>query len=179
LSFVVLGLLLALPAGDTEAQQTIGWQEAVSRFAAERTRAETCAALLKKHGDEAAKSQGALAYGEAKAEVDGLIAGLITVLAQDVHAAPASLPELEAKLQHAFAGREAFCATVLPLVPPARPGEKNLITALLGEAVGPLIEAVQALVLDAREADRLTAKTIQNQLEAASWLAFAAVAPSP
>ena len=64
-------------------------------------------------------------------------------------------------------------------MPPARPGEKDLITALLGEAVGPLIEAVQALVLDAREADRLTAKTIQTQLEATAWPTFASVAPSP
>ena len=39
----------------------IGWQEAVARLAAERTRAETSAALLKKHGDAAAVSRGALA----------------------------------------------------------------------------------------------------------------------
>ena len=99
-----LVLLLVLPMTGAQAQ-TIGWQEAIARLAAERTRAETCAALLKKHGDEAAKSQGERAYGEAKAEVDGVVAGLVVALAQG--AEPASLPELEAKLRRGVAAREA------------------------------------------------------------------------
>jgi hypothetical protein len=39
-------------------------------------------ALLKKHGDAAAIAGGALAYGEVKAEYDGIIAGLIVALAR-------------------------------------------------------------------------------------------------
>jgi hypothetical protein len=176
-SFVVL-ILLAFSASGAETP-TIGWQEAVARLAAERTRAETCAALLKKHGDAAAKDQGALEYSEAKAEIDGVIAGLVVALAQDARATPASLPDLEAQLRRGFDGREAFCTKVKALVPPARPGEKNVIIDIVGAVVGPLIEAAQAIWLDAREADRLTAKTIQTQLEATKWPAFASVAPSP
>ncbi len=39
-------------------------------------------AWLKKYGDAAAKDRGALAYGEAKAEYDAVIAGLVVALAE-------------------------------------------------------------------------------------------------
>ena len=54
-----------------------GW-----RLAQERTRAETCVVWLKKYGDAASKDRGALAYGQAKAEYDGVIAGLVVALAR-------------------------------------------------------------------------------------------------
>src|SRR4051795_9120910 len=82
---VGLGLLLAVPA--VAEAPPIGWQEAVARLAGERTRAEACAGLLLRYGDEAAKAQGGIAYGEAKAEVDGVIAGLTGALAR--HTEPA------------------------------------------------------------------------------------------
>jgi hypothetical protein len=167
--------LLLVVTSASVAAQTIGWQEAVARLAAERTRAETCAALLKKHGDETARSRGGLAYGEAKAEVDAVVAGLVVALAQS--AAPGSLPDLEARLRRGVEAREAFCAEVRPLVP-AHEGERSLLADLAKGALGPLIEAVQALWLDARETDRLTRKTIQTQLEATAWPAFAAVPPA-
>jgi RNA polymerase sigma-54 factor len=44
-----------------EASAPVTWQEAVARLARERTAAETCAALLKKRGDETAIDRGALA----------------------------------------------------------------------------------------------------------------------
>src|SRR5436305_13864651 len=87
---VVLALLLAPPAA-AEAP-AIGWQEAVARLAGERTRAEACAGVLKRYGDEAAKARGQVAYGEAKVEVDAVIAGLTGALAR--RAEPASQPDL-------------------------------------------------------------------------------------
>jgi hypothetical protein len=160
-------------AGIAQAE-TIGWQEAVARLAAERTRAETCARLLKRHGDAAAVSQGDQAYGEAKAEVDAVIAGLVVALAQDEE--PVSLPDLEARLQRGVTGRERFCEQVEPLVPRTS-GEKNVIIPLVVAALPPLIQAVQAIYLDYRAEDRLTRKTIQTQLEATSWPAFASITP--
>jgi hypothetical protein len=44
--------------GLAQAEQPIGWQEAVARLAGERTKAETCARLLKQYGDKAAVAQG-------------------------------------------------------------------------------------------------------------------------
>ena len=69
--------------------QEINWQEAVARLAQERTQAETGVRLLKKHGNAAAIDRGALAYGEAKAEYDGIIAGLVVALAQRGRSRPA------------------------------------------------------------------------------------------
>jgi hypothetical protein len=60
------------------------WPEAVAALAAERTRAETCVRLLKRHagGDLAACNRGELAYSASKADVDTVIEGLTIVLTQ-------------------------------------------------------------------------------------------------
>jgi hypothetical protein len=77
--------------------EEIGWQEAVARLAYERTKAETCVKELKKYGDKAAISRGKDAYNDAKAEYDAIIQGLTVALARKGE--PASLPDLEARLQ--------------------------------------------------------------------------------
>ena len=156
----------------------IGWQEAVARLAGERTRAETCAGLLKKHGDGAAISRGALAYGEAKAEIDAVIAGLVAALAAGKK--PKSLTHLEARLTRGIKGRVAFCTQAMALMPDTR-GAKGDLTDLtgLGKVATSLIEAVKEIVLRWADKDALTRRTIQTQLEAAKWLDFGAVSPSP
>lgn len=155
--------------------EPIGWQEAVARLAAERTRAETCAALLKKHGDEAEISRGALGYGEAKAEFDAVIAGLETALA--LGEKPKSLPDMEASLERGVEKREAFCQQVMPLLPEAS-GEKGDLLGL-GEVLTSLIDAFKELALRWVEEEALTRKSIEAQLRAARWRDFAAVAPIP
>jgi hypothetical protein len=171
-------LALAIGCGLAHAEG-IGWQEAVARLAGERTKAETCVRLLKTHGNEAAISRGDLTYGEAKAEVDAVIAGLIVALAKDEE--PATLPDLETRLERGIKGREAFCEQAKPLVPDAS-GEKNVIVDLVSGALGPLIKAVKEIYLsareDANERDRLTLLTIQNQLEATKSPAFAEISSS-
>src|SRR6187397_77678 len=101
--------------GLAQAAEPIGWQEAVARLAGERTKAETCARLLKQYGDKAAVSQGELTYGDAKGDTDAVIAGLIVALAKSDP--PDSLPDLEARLQRGVKGRETVCAQAEPLVP--------------------------------------------------------------
>jgi hypothetical protein len=159
----------------------IGWQEAVARLAAERTRAEACAGLLRRYGDEAAKAQGQVAYSEAKAEVDGVIAGLTVALAR--RAEPASLPDLEGRLGREVTRLDAVCARAEAAAPQEAGAKGGVLAEIATGAVKPLIEAVQALWLDARHAsaenDRLTAKTIQTQLEAATWPKFGDVPPAP
>jgi hypothetical protein len=63
----VLVVLLIVPA--VVWGQTMRWPEAVAALAAERTRAETCVRLLKRHAgtDAAALSRGELAYAAAEA----------------------------------------------------------------------------------------------------------------
>jgi hypothetical protein len=158
----------------------VTWQEAVARLARERTVAETCAALLKRQGDAAVITRGALAYGEAKAEYDGIIAGLIVALARK--AEPASLTDLEARMRRGLAERQAFCRIVEPLGTTQNAGEKGWIEEAVKGAVegvaGPLIDAIKSLWLRSRDDNALMRKTIETQLEAAVWRDFAAVAPS-
>jgi hypothetical protein len=158
-----------------DATPLIDWQEAVARLARERTVAETCAALLKKHGDAAAIARGALAYGEAKAEFDGIIAGLIVALARK--AAPTSLPDLETRLRRAFEKREAFCQSIKLLVPAPIAGERGITEDILKGTIGPLIDAIKAIWLRIRDDNALMRKTIETQLEATVWPNFASVAP--
>lgn len=169
-----LSLVLLASPGLTQAE-SIGWQEAVARLAHERTRAQTCVRLLKTFADEGALSRGDRTYGEAKAEVDAVIAGLIVALVKDEE--PQSLPDLETRLERGVKGREALCGQVEPLVPDTT-GERNVIADLVGGALGPVIEAVKEIYFHAEEADRLTRLTIQNQLEATKWPAFAEISSS-
>jgi hypothetical protein len=147
----------------------------VARLARERTLAETCVGLLKEYGDKAAQARGAVAYGEAKADFDGVIAGLIVALARKEQ--PKSLPDLQALLQRGFEEREAFCRTVDPLVPKAQ-GQKSPIADIVEGAVKPVIDALVAIWSRTRDDNALMRKTIQTQLEATSWPAFDKVAPS-
>lgn len=154
------------------ADSDITWQEAVARLARERTQAEMCVGILKKYGDTAAVARGLVSYDEAKAEYDGVIAGLIVVLAQKQK--PASLEDLQVRLQRGFAKREAFCNSVKPLLPKAS-GEKNLIVDIVKGAVEPIINAIKEIYFRAKDDNALTRKTIETQLKAASWRDFAAI----
>jgi hypothetical protein len=165
-------LAVLIPHSLAAAKEPLSWQDAVGRLASERTRAETCVGLLKRHGDEAAISRGELVYGEAKAEVDAAIAGLIVTVAADGE--PEALPDLERRLEKGVEGRLALCRAATALLPPAE-GEKGSIFDVLGDVLSSLIEAAAAIHENYAEDGRLTRKTIQTQLEAARWPAFAAI----
>jgi hypothetical protein len=75
---------------------TMSWPEAVGQIAGQRTKAETCVALMKRYGNEAQIARGELTYADAKADFDAVIAGLIAALSAGQ--TPASLSSLQAKL---------------------------------------------------------------------------------
>jgi hypothetical protein len=95
-------------------------------------------------------------YGEAKAEYDGIIAGLIVALARK--AAPASLPDIEARLGRALEKREAFCRSVQTLVPTPRVGEKGWIEEAVKGAIGSLVDAVKVIWMRSRDDGRACAQ---------------------
>jgi hypothetical protein len=171
---VVLVVVLLAPA--VILAQPMRWPEAVAALAAERTRAETCVRLLKRHagGDAAALSRGELAYAAAKADVDGVIAGLTVVLTQG--GTPPDLGDLEARLTRGVQAREAFCQQVIARVP-EDPGIRNLLVQLGGVFLPPLLEAARTLYAGKTEQDRLLRQTIQTQLEATQWASFADITP--
>jgi len=166
--------MLAVPAICQTAD--IGWTDAVGRLAGERSRAELCVGLLKGHGDEDQIAHGRFAYGKAKADFDGVIAGLETALAQS--ATPESLSSLHAALERGASGLEEFCESVGNLLPKTS-GQKNVLADIVKQAIGPLIkslsDAVGAIYNNHRQDDALTRRSIQTQLEAARWPDFAKV----
>jgi hypothetical protein len=173
-SGVVLVAFLVVPA--VVRAQGMHWPEAVAELAAERTRAETCGRLLKGHAGKntAAFSHGELAYAEARANVDAVIAGFTVALAQ--RGTPPDLPDVEARLTRGVQAREAFCMQVIALVPPD-PGTRNPLGDLVGAFVKPSVDAVVTVYKLKTEQDRLLRQTIQTQLEATTWTPFADLTP--
>jgi hypothetical protein len=110
-----------------------GWQEAVTRLAYERTKAETCVKELKKYSDRAAISRGEDAYDDAKAEYDAVVSGLLVALAQKGE--PATLPDLEARMKRGYDARKTFCKSVQSLVPSSA-GQKGALDMILGGPLG-------------------------------------------
>jgi hypothetical protein len=171
-----LALLISMAPGISRAAD-IGWPEAVGRLAGERSKAETCAALLKGYGDEQQSSRGQLAYGDAKANFDAVIAELITALTEGGN--PKSLPSLETDLEHGASSLREFCKTASDLLPSSSATNKGILDDIVKGAIQPVIDAlsegVAALYNNHRKDDALTRETIKTQLEAAKWPNFAEV----
>jgi len=165
--------LLSLTAVALGQPATMTWPEAVAQLTGERTKAETCVALLKKHGNETQVSRGQLTYTNAKADADSVIAGLIVALSTGQQ--PASLSSLQAKLNSSLSRLADFCGSVADMVPNTA-GQKDIISDIVKDTIKPLLDmlsgAVSTLYNNHRNDDALTRRTIQTQLEAARWPAF-------
>jgi hypothetical protein len=169
-----LALFVSIAPGISRAD--IGWPEAVGRLAGERSKAKTCAELLKGYGDQQQSSRGQLTYGEAKANFDAVINGLITALTEGGN--PKSLPRLETDLENGATSLGNFCKTVSAMLP-STSGEKGVLADIAKAAVEPLIktlsEGVAAIYNNYRKDQALTRETIKTQLEATKWPNFAEV----
>lgn len=166
---------VALGAAAMAQQPLLAWPEAIARLAAERTRADACVAQARALG-VAATDPLALGYGEAKAEVDGVIAGLSVALAE--RREPAALTELERRMAAGVDGRRRFCEQVAARLPPPPAGQKGVLADVLGAAVTPVVASVAKLWEMRRDDDRLRRDTIRAQLEATRWPDFTASPPS-
>ncbi len=154
----------------------LAWPDAIARLAAERTRAMTCAAQAKALPDCVAAL--AATYGEAKAEMDGIIAGLSVALAEGRK--PDALDDLPRRIEAAVTRREAFCRTVAERLPPPAAGERSVLSDVLGlgKLVKELVDAGLAIWNRIAEPDKLRRDTIRAQLEATRWPDFGDVKPS-
>ena len=114
-----------------------------------------------------------MSYSKAKADTDAVIAGLIIVLSEN--GKPASLSDLDSKLEDAVSGLSDFCKAVNELLPGAS-GERGVWEELLKASIEPLIATLRAAVgtlyADYQKASALTRETIRTQLEAARWPDF-------
>lgn len=165
----VVMAVFALSATALAQSPPITWSDAIARLAAERTRAATCVeqarALRLTASDPLVRG-----YGAAKAEVDGVIAGLAVALAESRE--PVSLAELERRMTAGVEGRRHFCEQVATRLPPVPPGQRNPLSDVLGAVVKPVLEAVVKLWEMHRDDDRLRRETIRTQLEATRWPEF-------
>src|SRR5262249_43055702 len=127
--------LLSLTAVALGQPATMTWPEAVAQLTGERTKAETCVALLKKHGNETQVPRGQLTYANAKDDADGVIAGLIVALS--VGQQPASLSSLQVKLNSSLATLADFCGSVADMVPDTA-GQKGVLSDIAKATILPL-----------------------------------------
>jgi hypothetical protein len=174
--FIVFVAVLS-PAASVRGQSvTLTWPDAVAQLTSERARAETCVALVKRYGDDAQRARGQLAYTNAKADADAVIAGLLVVLSAARQ--PTALSVLQAKLGSSHSGLAEFCGEVAKLVPSGS-GQKDILADVTKAAIEPLLkmlsDSVSALYNNHRADDALTRRTIQTQLEAARWPDFSEV----
>ena len=151
----------------------IEWQDAVAVLARERAQAVDAARIVKKHAAPAESDRLSLVYGEAKAEYDGVIGGLVVALARKKP--PEALADLEERLQRGFAKREEFCKAAAALLPAPKLGEKGLIEDIVKALIEPVVTAVKEIYLRSKDDDALMRKTIETRLQGALWPDFAKV----
>lgn len=155
------------------ASPSMTWPEATAQIVKLRTTSETCVSIVKQYGNAAQKAQIRLAYGDAKANVDAIIAGLTVALYEDGKSG--SLPSLQEDLQTASNDVQSFCG-VAGKVLPTSSKHKGVVDEIAKASIEPLIKAVSdgiaALYNNHRNDKELVKKTIQAQLEAAKWQDF-------
>ena len=176
-AFAAAMFIAGLPAAAHPSE--IGWPEAVSRLAGERSKAETCGGALKAYGNPQQLAQGQLAYGIAKADYDAVIAGLLTALTEG--ASPKSLSSLNSALEDGASNLAKFCESVGNLLT-SEAGQKGVLVDIVKGAIEPAVQAVSqaiaAIYNNHRKDNALTRETIKTQLEAAKWPNFPELKPA-
>jgi hypothetical protein len=133
----VCALLCLLSPSPLAPQTSLNWPEVMDRLTRERTQAETCVGLIKSGGDKAAIERAKLSYAKAKAEMDGVIAGLRTVLVRAGD--PNSLPTVRTSLDAAGQCLKEICDAASQAV---SPNTKGVLEAIANSAVEPLIQTI-------------------------------------
>ena len=164
--------LVFVVAGPVAAQTSLGWPETIELLAQQRSQAETRGRTLKLGSDKAAIDSGRGTDGVAKAQSDGLIAGLTVALVQG--GKPDALPTALSSLRKAGDGLQEVCDAALTATSAA--GSKGLVEDILTVPIEPVVNAissgVRALWTGHVEKDKLELETIKGQLEAAKWPDF-------
>jgi hypothetical protein len=96
IGFLAASFLAILPV-TAAVGDSLGWPQTIDLLTQERSQAETCVGLLKSSGDQSAIANAKAIYGTARADMDGVIAGLTTALVEG--GKPESLPTVRASLE--------------------------------------------------------------------------------
>jgi hypothetical protein len=153
----------------------MGWPEVIDRLAQERTRAEICVGLLKSRGDKTVVERAEATYGLAKADSDGVIAGLTAALVEG--GKPETLPSVRQSLESSGTELKEICDAA---VKTATPNTRGLWDEIAKGPLEPLIKAISDAIAGLWawkvEKDKLVLETEKGQLEAAKWPDFRDIA---
>jgi hypothetical protein len=154
---------------------SMGWPEVIADLTKERTQAETCVGMIKSSKNTDAIASAKTTYGMAKAEMDGVIAGLTTALVEG--GKPDSLPTVRASLETSGKDLQQICDAADKT---ALPNTKGVWYEIATAAVEPVVKAISdgvgALWARHVEKDKLKLETKKAQLEAAKWPEFGDIA---
>ena len=165
----IVFLAASFPATLSLAAQTatLGWPEVIDDLTKERTQAETCVGLIKSSGDQSAIAGAKVTYGTARAEMDGVIAGLTTVLVEG--GKPESLATVQASLESSGKNLKAICDAATRTVAPNTKGVwEEIAKGAIEPVVNKISDAIGALWTRYVEKDKLEIETKKSQLEAAT-----------
>jgi hypothetical protein len=175
-----LALVVAISGTGIAQGPEVTWPDAVARLTGERSKAEICAAMLKRYGNTAQISRARMDYNLAKADFDQVIEGLITALSESDH--PDSLSNLEAKLDQGATALAGFCTTAAGLLPTTAGRHKGVVEDLVKEAIEPIIKSlsdgIAAIYTNYRNDKAAIRLSIKTQLESAKWPDFDKVKPA-
>ncbi len=172
-------ILLLVVASPAEPSAGVGWPQTIELLTQERSQAENCVELLKSSGDKAAIANGRFTYGAARAQTDGVIAGLTTMLIEG--GKPESLPTVQTDLEKAGSALQEICDAAVKAASTPE-GTKGVVDELAKGAIEPVVSAISSGVgaLWTRHValGALELQTIKAQLEAAKWPDFGEIAPA-
>ena len=111
-------------------------------------------------------------YETAKPRIDGAIAGLIAALVEG--GKPDAFPTVRDDLESSGQSLKKICDSAVKTVPPNTKGvEEAVASAVVEEAVKPIVDWLGEKWARLMEPDALERATKKSQLEAAKWPAFA------
>ena len=158
----------------------MGWPEVIAALTTERSNAETCVGLLKSRADAASLDKAKATYGMARADMDGVIAGLEAVLAEG--GKPEKLPNVRPSLETSAESLKQICEAAAATATPKTKGFWDEIAKGVAEgAVEPVVDKIADGVAAiwahyVVEPDKLALETRKSKLEAARWPEFGDIA---
>ena len=151
-------------------QTTVGWPAVIGYLSKERTQAETCVGVIKSGGDKVAIDRAKQTYIMGQAEMDGVIAGLMTAAIQGGN--PDSLLGLRESLEAAGKGLQEICNAAIKGGGSGDAVFGEIVKAAQEPATGAISAGIGGLWAQHVEKDALVLETVKIALGAARWPTF-------
>lgn len=165
----------AADAGDASAPTS--WQAAIGTLQEARERGETCASVLKAHGQPDQVADGRLVYTGARAGFNAYIDDMLDLL----EAGKALAIDTSSGLDLATASLDQLCEMANATLGQGQ-GSKNVVLEILkgvgSDVVNGVVDGSTELVRAWAESSRLQQKRIAQRIEAQKWVPFEELEPA-